>query len=337
MAKGRKGTPVWLIGIWVMNVLGLIGLVAYLLFGRGDDTAHAQPELASVAQSVMPSPTITASSVPTQVVPPTSYNLPTVTPNPRSTLVVGMTPTAPSISIEVFNRRAMVIGYSVLGRPIEVYRFGSGERERLIVADIHGGYEWNTANLGDELINHLDEHPELIPSDMSLYILRSLNPDGYERFHGNAGRTNENGVDLNHNFPYHWVAEWNRDGCWDYLPTTGGRYPASEPETIALINFITLHNFEALISYHSAAMGIFAGGLPPFAPSEDLASTLSRASHFYQYPPVDTGCEYSGNLTDWASSVKGIPSVDIELSNHRDTDFEINLGVLNAFLNWKQE
>ena len=339
MAKGRKGTPLWLIGIWTVNILGLVGLVAYLLFGRGDDTAHAQPVLASVTQNAMPAPTITAtaSSVPTQVVPATSYNLPTVTPNPRSTLIVGVTPTAPSIAIEVFERRAMVIGYSVLGRPIEVYRFGSGERERLIVADIHGGYEWNTAHLADELIVYLDEHPEVIPSDMSLYILRSLNPDGYERFHGNAGRTNENGVDLNHNFPYHWVLEWNRDGCWNYLPTTGGTHPASEPETIALMNFIAVHNFEALISYHSAAMGIFAGGLPPFKPSEDLARTLSRASRFYQYPPVDTGCEYSGNLTDWASSVKGIPSVDIELSNHRDTDFEINLGVLNAFLKWRQE
>jgi len=26
--------------------------------------------------------------------------------------------------------------------------------------------------------------------------------------------------------------------------------------------------------------------------------------------------------------------VDIELTNHRDTDFEINLKVLTAFLNW---
>jgi len=74
--------------------------------------------------------------------------------------------------------------------------------------------------------------------------------------------------------------------------------------------------------------------VPPFAPSEDLAKTLSRVSP-YQYPPIDTGCSYSGNLTDWASSVKGIPSVDIELSNHRDTDFKINLRVLEAFLKWQ--
>lgn len=290
----------------------------------------------SVETGLLSTSTATVSSAPTQALPPTAFLLPTVTPNPRSTLVVGTTPTAPSISIEIANRRKLVIGHSVEGRLLEVYRFGHGERERLIVANIHGGYEWNTADLADELINYLDEHPDVVPADTTLYILRSLNPDGYARSHDIYGRVNGNGVDLNHNFPYHWKKEWNRDGCWNYLPTTGGTHPASEPETIALLNFIKQHNFEALISYHSAAMGVFAGGLPPFKPSENLARTLSRASRVYPYPPVQTGCEYSGNLTDWASSVKGIPAVDIELANHRDTDFEINLRVLDAFLAWKR-
>ena len=336
MPKRRKKTPIWLIGIWGLNFFGLIGLAAYFIFGRSDAAAHAQPILDSVQAAGMPSPAASLSSAPTQYLPPTVYVLPTVTPNPRSTLVVGTTPTAPSISIEIANRHKLVIGYSVEGRPLEVYRFGHGERERLIVANIHGGYEWNTADLADELINYLDEHPETIPSDMSLYILRSLNPDGYERSHDVEGRANANGVDLNHNFPYHWKDDWSRDGCWSYRTLTGGTHPASEPETISLMNFVALHNFEALISYHSAAMGIFAGGLPSFDPSEDLAKKLSRASRFYQYPPVDTGCDYSGNLTDWASSVKGIPSVDIELINHSDTDFEINLRVLDAFLKWER-
>ena len=335
MAKGRKKTPLWLTGIWVLNFFGLIGLVAYLLLGRGADAAHTRPLLASGNEAGLPSPTVTLSAAPTQPPPPTAYILPSVTPNPRSTLVVGTTPTAPVISFEVLKRHAAIIGYSVLGRPLEVYRFGNGVHERMIVADIHGGYEWNTADLADELIVYLDEHPEVIPSDVTLYILRSLNPDGYERSHDYAGRVNENGVDLNHNFPYHWEADWNRDGCWNYLPTTGGAYPGSEPETIALMNFVALHNLEALISYHSAALGMFAGGMPPFEPSERLAMSLSRGTP-YQYPPLDTGCGYSGNLTDWASSVKNIPSVDIELSNHRDTDFEINLRVLNAFLKWQR-
>jgi len=245
-----------------------------------------------------------------------------------------MTPTAFEISVDRILNQAVAIGYSVLGRPLEVYRFGHGPSERLIVAGIHGGNEWNTIALADELIAHLEEHPEIIPENVSLYILRSLNPDGEARAHGYEGRANHNGVDLNHNWPYHWKAKWSRKGCWNYLPLTAGTHSASEPETIALMNFISLHNFDAIISYHSAALGIFAGGLPPFAPSERLAKKLGDTS-IYAYPPYNTGCDYSGNLTDWASSVKGIPSVDIELLNHEDTDFKANLRVLDTFLNWQ--
>ncbi|RME88567.1 MAG: hypothetical protein D6770_06725, partial [Anaerolineae bacterium] len=212
--------------------------------------------------------------------------------------------------------------------------FGNGETEKMIVAGIHGGNEWNTIALADELILYLSEHPETVPPDVTLYILHNLNPDGEARAHGIEGRVNDHGVDLNRNWPYRWKAEWDRDGCWDYLPVTAGAYPASEPETVALMDFLTVHRIQALISYHSAALGIFAGGVPDYPPSIRLAKALAAVSP-YRYPPIDTGCDYTGNLTDWAASVRGIPSVDIELTNHRDTDFEINLRVLEAFLAWQ--
>jgi hypothetical protein len=335
VTRKKKRAPFFLIGVWSLNILGGLGLAAFLYLGGEDSAPRTRPVLAPVNQNSDLSPTATVLPAATQILPPTSYLLPSVTPNPRGTQIVGKTPTAPSITIEATTGRAQVIGYSVVGRPLEVFRFGNGARERLIVAGIHGGYEWNTIALADELIAHLGEHPELIPSDMTLYILRSLNPDGDERAHDYEGRVNERGVDLNHNFPYHWKKEWDRDGCWNYLPTTGGTHAGSEPETIALMNFINLHDFEALISYHSAALGIFAGGVPPYAPSERLAKALHRVSP-YLYPPYATGCDYSGNLTDWASSVKHIPAVDIELRNHLDTDFEINLHILDAFLSWEQ-
>jgi hypothetical protein len=56
------------------------------------------------------------------------------------------------------------MGYSVSGRPIEVYAFGNGEREKMIVAGIHGGYEWNTIALADELIRHIFDNPESSPA-----------------------------------------------------------------------------------------------------------------------------------------------------------------------------
>lgn len=55
----------------------------------------------------------------------------------------------------------------------------------------------------------------------------------------------------------------------------------------------------------------------------------------YPWPPIDTGCDYTGNLTDWAANTRAIPSIDIELTNHRDTDFAQNLRVLQVFLAWR--
>ena len=224
------------------------------------------------------------------------------------------------------------IGHSIDGHPIEVYDFGAGKIARMIVAGVHGGYEWNTITLADELINYLRTHPETIPTDKRLFILRALNPDGEIRSHSFDGRANSNGVDINRNFPAYWQESWPRQGCWDQGPISAGNFAASEPETKALINFIDSHPIDALLSYHSAALGIFPGGRPPDSASADLARTISAIS-LYPYPPIDLGCYMTGQMADWASN-KGIAAIDVELSNHKDTDFEQNIKILSAFLDW---
>jgi predicted deacylase len=213
-----------------------------------------------------------------------------------------------------------------------VYHFGTGPIEKMIVAGIHGGYEWNTIHLADELIDYLGTHPEVVPSDHTLYILRAFNIDGYERSSWRKGRANENNVDLNRNFPSNWKATWSKAGCWGYLPIEGGSSAASEPETQALIGFINDSEIIALISYHSAALGIFAGGQPPDPSSLSLADAVAAVSD-YPYPPLQTGCEFTGQFVDWVSD-QGIAGIDIELHNHQDTDFEINLAILSVFLDW---
>jgi predicted deacylase len=225
-----------------------------------------------------------------------------------------------------------VIGTSVAGRPLEVFRFGSGPRELLIVAGIHGGYEWNTIALADELIELLRREPERVPPEVTLYLLRAINPDGEARSHGYEGRANENGVDLNRNWPVNWHLDWDRTYCWHYLPITAGEHPLSEPETQAVLRFILDHEFDGVISYHSAALGIFPGGSPPDTASARLAEAVAAVSG-YRYPPRDYGCEYTGQFADWAIS-QGIPAVDVELTNHDETDFEINVAVLETFLTW---
>jgi predicted deacylase len=227
----------------------------------------------------------------------------------------------------------IVIGRSVEGRPLEVYQFGHGAVHRLIVAGIHGGYEWNTIALAQELKAHLADHPELVPPHITLYLLMALNPDGEARSHSYEGRANAHNVDLNRNWPAHWKEDWSRAGCWNNLPIEAGPQPVSEPEVAALMGFILEQRISALISYHSAALGIFAGGQPSSRASLSLAEAVAEVSP-YPYPPLENGCEYTGQFADWAAE-NGIPAIDVELTNHTDTDFEINLRVLETFLNWK--
>ena len=224
------------------------------------------------------------------------------------------------------------IGYSVEGRPLEIHRFGNGPHQRLIVAGIHGGWEWNTITLAYELIDYLVENPSTIPAHITLYVLPALNPDGEARARSADGRVNANGVDLNRNWDADWKAAWPRHGCWSFRPTTSGPYPGSEPETQALMEFLLDHHIGAMISYHSAALGIFPSGNPPHPDSVRLAQEIAAVSP-YPYPPYDTGCQYSGALIDWAHKL-GIMGVDVELLNHEDTDFDINLKVLTVLLNW---
>lgn len=225
-----------------------------------------------------------------------------------------------------------VLGDSTQGRPIRAHRFGSGASTRAILAGIHGGYEWNTVGLAEALVARLSDHPEEIPSDVTLWIVPVVNPDGYARQRGSAGRSNANGVDVNRNFPALWRADWPRAGCWDLRPISAGESPASEPETLAVMSFLLSEHVEAVVSYHSAALGIFAGGQPTDLRSEQLAQALSAASG-YAYPPLDAGCAYTGQLIDWAAA-NGIAAVDVELTTHYRLDLEQNLALLEAFLEW---
>jgi hypothetical protein len=320
MAPRKKPSHGWVYAIWGINGFALTAILIVAVLYATSLRASAARETAETPRPGW-----------TQQIPPTSYFLPTLTPNPFYTPPVFET----STPFELANQlRPTVIGFSLAARPIDVYTFGVGEKEYLIVAGIHGGYEGNTIALANELIIHINENPGAIPTDVTLYIIRNMNPDGEARDNGVDGRVNNNGVDLNRNFPSdNWMADWDRDGCWIYRPTAGGRYGGSEPETRAVMSFIRSHEIEALLSYHSAALGVFPGGDPWTGPSKRLAEALGKATG-YPYPPIDTGCEYTGTLSDWAVENGVGAAVDMELSDHKNTDFKENLKALKVFLSF---
>jgi len=318
------------VGFWVLNLLlGILLAAAWLISANPSVRTFFISSTPTLTQTFTPTltltPTITFTSSPTVT--------PTLTETPTETFTPTITPTDTPTPIP-FSEGPIIIGYSVQSRPLEVFRFGTGPTERLIVAGMHGGSEYNTIQLADLLIAYLKGHPEIVPPDVTLYILRDLNPDGEARAHDYNGRANAHNVDLNRNWDANWQKDWPRKNCWTYTEVTSGSKPGSEPETQALMAFIQSHSFDALINYHSAALGIFAGGLPPDKYSIGLAKAVAAVTT-YHYPPVNIGCVYTGGFTDWAN-VKGIAALDVELTDHTNTDYDMNLRVLNVFLNWKR-
>jgi protein MpaA len=318
----KRNDDGWIILAWSLNGLGAITWITVLFLYW----THRS------AQAAVPDPGTQIPPRSTRTPFPTSYYLPTITPNPLATPIEDYSTPTPFIFTS--GPAPNVIGYSVGGRPIQAYMYGQGENQYLIIAGIHGGYEGNTVDLANEMLVYLSGHPEVIPVDDRLYIVPDMNPDAVARGRNADARVNNNGVDLNRNFPTrNWVPDWDHSNCWNDRPTTGGAYGGSEPETQAVMNFIFSHHIRALISYHSAALGVFPGGEPWTSASEDLARRLSKVTG-YPYPPIDIGCVYTGTLADWAVEHGLGAAVDMELANHRDSDFDRNLKALNVLLNF---
>jgi protein MpaA len=328
-SSSSKALGRFVTGFWVLNFfLGTLIISTWLLSSNPSVRAFFVSPTPTYTETL--TPTLTPTS--TITVTPSPTGTPTFTPIPSETFTPAFTLTATLTPIP-FSEGPITIGYSVQHRPLEVYRFGTGATGRLIVAGMHGGSEFNTIQLADLLIEYLKGHPETVPADVTLYILRDLNPDGDARAHDYNGRANANNVDLNRNWDANWQKDWPRKNCWTFTNVTSGSKPGSEPETKALMAFIQSHPIDAVINYHSAALGIFSGGLPPDDYSIRLAKAIAAVTT-YPYPPINVGCVYTGGFTDWANE-EGIAALDVELTDHTHTDFEMNLKVLETFLNWK--
>jgi protein MpaA len=127
------------------------------------------------------------------------------------------------------------LGASVSGRPIIAERSGTvGGRRVLVIGVIHGDEDDGVA-----VVDDLRAAP--VPDGVELWIVESMNPDGQ----ADQARGNANGVDLNRNFPYQW-GPIGVPGDSQYA----GTGPASEPETQAMVNFMTQLRPDITIWYH---------------------------------------------------------------------------------------
>src|SRR3989344_7245028 len=167
--------------------------------------------------------------------------------------------------------RYQLIGTSVEGRKIEAYSYGNGEKELLFIGGIHGGYEWNSVLLAYTFIDYFEANPDSIPTNLTVTVVPSLNPDGVYKVIGTEGRfefadvppnisagfgrLNANTVDLNRNFD----CKWQPEGVWRNNVVSAGSAPFSEPEIKAIRDFVLEHTPVAVVFWHSQANAVYPG------------------------------------------------------------------------------
>lgn len=240
-----------------------------------------------------------------------------------------------------------IIGSSLEGRPIEVYSYGNGTENILLVGGIHGGYEWNSVLLAYEFIDYLNANPDFIPQHVSVDIIPSLNPDGlYKviqkegRFSladvpedegppGN-GRFNANNVDLNRNFD----CKWQPESMWRGNVVSAGSAPFSEPEARVLRDFVLNTRPDVVVFWHSQSNAVYASECENGILSETL-TVMNTYADAANYPAVDSFDAYSvtGDAEGWLASIN-IPAITVELSTHETIEWEKNFAGVRALLDY---
>jgi hypothetical protein len=224
----------------------------------------------------------------------------------------------------------ILYGTSVQGRPLQAFRIGTGPVLRALVGGIHGGYEENTTRLVDAFFSYLTAAPDLIPPQLTLYLIPLVNPDGAAAGTDRIlGRLNAHSVDLNRN----WDFQWQPVASHGTQPVSAGTAPFSEPETSALRDFILSHHIQAAIFYHSAMSEIYPGAGKDTSKTVELALLMAEYTGYRYTPEGIPGQITTGDAINWLTT-QGITAVEIELSTHTDLDWEPNLDALLAFLNW---
>lgn len=238
-----------------------------------------------------------------------------------------------------------IIGKSVEGRDITAYHYGTGDTEILFVGGIHGGYSWNTALVAYGIMDYLKANPNIVPNNIKVTVIPVLNPDGLIKVAGTAerftatdvspsqavqtsGRFNANNIDLNRNFD----CDWQSTGMWQKTSVSGGSAVFSEPESLAIKNYIETQKPKAVVVWYSAAGGVYASNchddiLPE---TNTITDIYAQASGYTAYDNFDF-YQITGDMVNWLAKEK-IPAISVLLSTHKDVELDKNLAGIKALL-----
>jgi len=245
-----------------------------------------------------------------------------------------------------------VIGTSVEGRAIESYTYGNGEKHLLFVGGVHGGYEWNSVLLSYKFMDYLKANSLVLPPNIKVTVIPSLNPDGIYKVLGKEGRFgfdditniskttsvlekarfNANDVDLNRNFD----CKWKPESTWKSKKVSAGSTAFSEPEAKALRDFVLKNksNLVATVFWHSQAGAVYASecrdGILPV--TFDIMNTYARASGYKAIKTFDS-YEVTGDAEGYLTSLN-IPAITVELTTHNTVEWKENLSGIKALFDY---
>ena len=182
------------------------------------------------------------------------------------------------------------VGDSVEGISIQACQLNGSDLEAentlLVIGTIHGN-EPDGKRVVDELIS------SGAPAGTNIWLISDGNPDGSKL----ATRKNANEVDINRNFPVRWVAS---DPA---ARTYSGPNPASEPETLALMNAVETIKPTRVVVFHQPYEQIDCPPERPAAISDRLSQLTGYKSECIpgekSGSPTNT---YTGTFTIWANS-----------------------------------
>lgn len=261
-------------------------------------------------------------------------------------LFLNKTPEVEEVETEV-SRVQATIGYSVEGRDIESYTYGTGPIDLLFVGGVHGGYEWNSTLLAYRFIDYLEENLNALGDEFTITVIPSANPDGLYRVIQKEGRFtrtdvpekvedtvkgrfNANQVDLNRNFDCKWEPESN----WRGTVVSAGEHAFSEPEAVAIRDVVLEKNPQAVIFWHSKANTVYAseceGGV--LEETERIMNVYAKAAEYNTVLSFDV-YEITGDAEGWLASIN-IPAITVELETHQTIEWERNLKGITALFNY---
>jgi predicted deacylase len=192
-----------------------------------------------------------------------------------------------------------VIGRSVDGRAIVATRQGNPLARRVLVVtgQMHGE-EWP----GPHVVDLIRAWPTRGSATFQIWTVRTMNPDG-----GRIGRRwTSHGVDLNGNFPNKFLRG----------PRTGPR-ALSEPESSAMVRFLTWVQPDLLVSLHgfSQAVDTTGGGR-----RAALARVFSALSNIRPAHAVPCGGPCHGNMTEWYTATSRVGGVAFTVEMPRSSN-----------------